>query len=120
MHPRLQTINLQNKFLQLSAKTSHFLVEPEWFSDRPAGKRKRVKARQLPSQPRAQWHTGVLHGCLLPLSPSLSLGCAEGRRALEDMGTATSTRVQALGPTSHMRTALVTGSVRHALAATEP
>ena len=39
---------------------------------------------------------------------------------LEDVGTATSTKVQALGPTSHMRTALVTSSVGHTLAATEP
>lgn len=63
---------------------------------------------------------GVFRGCLVPLSSSSSPSCAAGRRARGDMGTATSPRVRALGPTSHTRTALVTGSARNSSAGTEP
>lgn len=58
-------------------------------------------------------------------SPALALSSVLPRALAvqiqeEDVGTAVSTRVQVLGPTSNVSTALVTASLKHLLAAPEP
>lgn len=56
-------------------------------------------------------------------SPALALSSVLPRALavqIQEEGTAVSTRVQVLGPTSNVSTALVTASLKHLLAAPEP